>query len=167
LSRSVQLGRVEPPERPLAAHPRVHVHFDSWRAGGLPLLERRTGIFLAEFAARLWEGLWPVLILLAVVLAVGLASPSRLAATLRERARTLAAAAITLILCAGFFALVGFYRNRLAFNVVVPVVVVAGVILDGLLERMPRRPAAATLALVAVVAAGDVASALARVTWPY
>lgn len=52
-------------------------------------------------------------------------SPPRLKVTIRERSRTLGAAAITLVMCLSFFALVGFYRNRLAFNVLVPVVIVS------------------------------------------
>jgi hypothetical protein len=102
-----------------------------------------------------------------MVLLAGLASPSQLRAVIQARSRILLACVITSVLCLGFFALVGFYRTRLAFNVVVPVLVAASVIATGLLERQPRGLAVTTVLLITMAAAGYVASALSRVTWPY
>ena len=140
---------------------------DSWKAGGAQALQRQTQAFLGDFLIHLWHVLWPALVLLAITLLVGIMSPPRLKATIRERSLTLAAAAITLVVCLGFFALIGFYRHRLAFPVVVPVLVIASVIITALLERMPKKETVVTILLVVIAAGGFITSALVRITWPY
>jgi hypothetical protein len=144
--------------------------YDYWVAGGPIALENlqtcgkrlQTDWFLGEFLDHLQAVAWPGLVLLAVAVAVGIASPPRLKATLRGRAPTLIAAAVTLILCLGFFLALGVYRNRLEFNIVVPVIVMSSVVITGLLERMPRKQAVATIVLVIVAAGGCAAAALVR-----
>ena len=108
-----------------------------------------------------------MLVVLGVVLAVGLASPARLREVVCARRSILIACLITSALCLVFFAALGFYRNRLAFNVVIPILVGASVIATGLLERQPRGLAITMLLLLAIGATGYIASALSRVTWPY
>lgn len=145
--------------------------YDYWRAGGATALENRlvcgqrlqTQSFLGEFFMHLWNGMWPALVLLAIALIVGVMSPARLKETLRARSAILGAAAITLVMCLGFFALMGFYRDRLEFNVVVPAFVIASVIVTGLLERVPRKQTIVTIVLLVVAAAGYIIAALVRV----
>jgi hypothetical protein len=144
--------------------------YDYWVAGGPIALEDvqscgrrlRTEWFLGEFFMNLQAVGWPGLVLLGVALAVGVTSSTRLRATLWERSHTLTAGVITLTMCLGFFLLMGFYRNRLEFNIVVPVIVMMSVIISGFLERMPSEQAIATVLLVVVAAGGCVTSALVR-----
>lgn len=140
---------------------------DSWRAGGAQALLRQTQVFVGQFLVNLWDVSWPVLVLLALALVAGALSPRRLRETIRQRSQILVASSVTLVLCLGFFALMGFYRNRLAFNAAVPLIVCASVIFTGLLERAPRRQAVVTVLLVAAAACGYITLALVRVTWPY
>jgi hypothetical protein len=140
---------------------------ERFREGGTPALLAQSAVFAAEFGTRLWEALWPVLVLLMMVLIPALASPSHLAAVLRGRSRLLLACAITSILCLGFFGAIGFYRTRLAFNVVIPLVVGASAIITSMLERQSRGLAFTTVLLAGSTAAGYIASALLRITWPY
>ena len=136
---------------------------DAWRAGGAGTLITKTQPFLAEFFMHLWTVVWPALPLLAIVLLLGYKSLPRLRETIRERSHSLLASLITMVVCFTFFGLMGFYRDRLEFNVVVPVIVIAGIILSGLLERMPRRQVIVTLLLVAAVALGYIVTALVHV----
>jgi hypothetical protein len=136
---------------------------DAWRAGGAGTLITKAQPFLAEFFMHLWTVVWPALLLLAIVLLVGYKSLPRLRETIKERSHSLIASLITMVVCFAFFGLMGFYRDRLEFNVVVPIIVIAGIILSGLLERMPRRQVVVTLFLVAAVALGYIVTALVRV----
>jgi hypothetical protein len=136
---------------------------DAWRAGGAGTLISKAQPFLAEFFMHLWTVVWPALPLLAIVLLVGYKSLPRLREIIRERSQSLIAALITMVMCFGFFGLMGFYRDRLEFNVMVPIIVMAGIILSGLLERMPRRQVVVTLFLVVAVTLGYVVTALVRV----
>lgn len=141
--------------------------YDYWVAGGPIALEDaycgsrlRTGWFLGEFFMHLQAVAWPGLVLFAVASAVAVTSPKQLKTILWERSHTLTAGVITLIMCLGFFLLMGFYRNRLEFNIVVPVIVMMSVIITGLLERMPSRQALGAVLLVAVAAGGCVTATL-------
>jgi hypothetical protein len=149
--------------------------YDYWKAGGAIALENpafgprlQTQLsFLGEFVMHLWHVLWPALILLAIALLVGVMSLPRLKATIKERSRTLTATVITLVMCLCFYLLMGFYRHRLEFNIVVPVIVMATVIFTGLLERMTRKETVVTMLLVVIAAGSCITSALMRITWPY
>lgn len=136
---------------------------DSWRTGGIGAVQQQARLFLGEFATHLWPGLWPALVLLAMALLAGRVSPRRLRAAITARSLTLTAAIITLVLCLGFFALMGFYRQRLEFNVVVSVFVMASVILIGVIERMASRLAAVTLLVVMAGAMAYITAAVVRV----
>ena len=136
---------------------------DSWRMGGIASVQQQARLFLGEFVTHLWPGLWPVLVLLTIAVLAGSVPPRRLRAAITARALTLTAALITLILSVGFFALMGFYRQRLEFNVVVPVLVIASVILIGVIERMASGPAAVTLLVVMGAAIAYITAAVVRV----
>ena len=140
---------------------------DSWRAGGMPALLSQTRIFLGAFFVHFGNVVWPALVLLAIVLVVRIVAPDRLRETIKDRSLMLGAAAITLVIAAVFYALMGFYRNRLEFNVVMPLLVIASVLLTGVIERLPRRQTVLTITLVVIAAVAFIASALVRVTWPY
>jgi hypothetical protein len=71
------------------------------------------------------------------------------------------------VIAAVFYSLMGFYRNRLEFNVVLPLFVIASVLLSGVIDRLPRKHAALTMSLVVLAALVFITSALVRVTWPY
>jgi len=135
---------------------------DAWHAGELAL---RSRIFLTDFSVHLVQVLWPSLLLLAIVLFVQVASPDRLRETIRERSHLVIAAGIVFAVCLVFFYLMGFYRNRLEFNIVMPLLVVASVLLTGVLDRLPRKQTVMTL--IALAAVAFITSALLRVTWPY
>lgn len=141
--------------------------FDSWKAGGIVGLLHQARIFFFDFVVHLANVSWPALLLLAIVLVVRIVSPARLQETIRDRSFTLGAAGITFVICLGFFSLMGFYRNRLEFNVVMPVLVIASILITGVVERLPRSQTILTLTLVIFAAIGFVASALLRITWPY
>lgn len=136
---------------------------DSWRMGGIESVQQQAGLFLGEFVTHLWPGLWPALVLLTIAVLAGSVSARRLRAAIAARALTVTAALITLILCLGFFALMGFYRQRLEFNVVVPVFVIASVILIGLIERIAPKPAAVTVLVVMAAALAYITAAVDRV----
>lgn len=140
---------------------------DSWKEGGAPALQRKAGLFFSEFGVHVWNELWPVLILFLIVLLFGLISREQLTTIVRGRSRLLIAAVITLLMCLPFFALMGFYRDRLAFNVAVPVFVIASVLLTGLLENASHPRRALMAASVVLAGACSIASALLRITWPY
>jgi hypothetical protein len=146
--------------------------YDYWKAGAPIALEDlawcgnrlQLGLsFAGEFFVRLWDASWTALVLPVVALLVGAMALPQLKATIAERSHTLIAALITLLLCASFFGLMGYYRNRLEFNVVLPVIVMMSVIITGLLERMPRKQAAVALLLVVLAAGAYIAAAVVRV----
>lgn len=140
---------------------------DYWKAGGAPAVLAQMQVFGREFLMHVWNELWPAVILLAIAAAFGLMSPPAWKATLRNRSFALVASVITFLMCLAFFALMGFYRDRLAYNVAVPVFVIASVILTDLVERLSRTERIVALSLVALAAAGSVSAALLRITWPY
>lgn len=116
--------------------------------------------FLGLFLRHLWNVLWPALGLLIIAPLVGVLAPHALKATIKERSLILVAAAITFVMCLGAFGLLGFYRNRLEFNIVVPAIVAASVILTGQLEHMTKKHAVVTLMLLVVAAAVCIMAAL-------
>ena len=140
---------------------------DSWREGGFAALMSQARVFFFEFFVHLANVIWPALMLLAIVVVVRIVAPDRLRQTIKERSLVLAAAGITLVICAVFYSLMGFYRNRLEFNVVMPLIVIASVLLTGVIEGLPRKQTTLTMTLVVLAALVFVASALVRVTWPY
>jgi hypothetical protein len=75
----------------------------------------------------------------------------------------LAGIAITLLVSLPFFGLQGFYRDRLAFNLVVPLVVLAGILAVRLRERLRRPAGNLALAVPAVTAFGVLLGALLKV----
>jgi hypothetical protein len=143
--------------------------YDYWRGGDPQALQHQQLCgpvphpreFLGLFARHVWNVLWPVLGIV-VIAALGIFSSTRLKESIRQRRLILIAAAITLVMCLGFFGLLGFYRNRLAFNVVVPVIVAASVILTSQIERMTKKHAMVMLLLLSVAAALCVMAALFR-----
>ena len=137
---------------------------DSWQAGGVTAILDKSKIFVYEFLLIFFEVTWPILVLLAIVLLV---PAQRLNAVIKARSRLLEAVAITFVVCFCFFALIGFYRNRLAFNAAVPIFIVASALLVAALERIPRQRAVIILLSIGVVSVGYVTSALVGVTWPY
>ena len=140
---------------------------DSWRAGGFAALLSQARAFFFEFFVHFAKVVWPTLVLLAIVLLVKSMAPDRLRETIKERSLILAAAGITLVIAAVFYSLMGFYRNRLEFNVVMPLLVIASVLLTGAVDRLPRKQALLTITLVELFAFVFIISALDRVTWPY
>lgn len=140
---------------------------DSWRAGGITALLSQTRIFFSEFLLHFANVVWPAVALLAIVLVIRILSPDRFCETIKQRSLTVTAAGITLVISAVFYALMGFYRNRLEFNVVMPLLVIASVLLTGVIERLSRNQTILTMTTVVLVAAVFVVSALVRVTWPY
>lgn len=140
---------------------------DSWRAGGIEALLHQARIFFLDFFVHVANVIWPALVLLVIVLVVRILSSDGLRETIRSRSLTLTAAGITLVICVVFYALMGFYRNRLEFNVVMPLVVIASVLLTGVLEHLPKKQTILTMTLVVLAAVVFIASALLRVTWPY
>jgi hypothetical protein len=143
--------------------------YDYWRGGDPQALQHqqlcgpvpRPGEIPGLFARHVWNVLWPVLGL--VVLPLAGVFSARFKESIRERSLILIAAAITFVICLGCFGLLGFYRNRLAFNVVVPVIVAASVILTSQIERMTKKHAVVTLLLLIVAAAACVMAALFRI----
>jgi len=135
---------------------------DALKAGELAYQSRA---FFIEFSLHLAQVLLPALLLLAIVFFVRIVSPARLRETIKERSHLLIAAGITFAVCLVFFYLMGFYRNRLEFNVALPLLVVASVLLTGVLDRVPRKQTVMTL--IALAAVAFITSALLRVTWPY
>lgn len=135
---------------------------DAWKADELA---DRSRIYLIEFSMHLAQVLWPALVLFAIVLFVRLVAPDRLRETMKERSHLLIAAGIVFAVCLVFFYLMGFYRNRLEFNVVMPLLVVASTLLTGVVDRLPRKQTVMTL--IALAAVAFITSALLRVTWPY
>ncbi len=133
----------------------------------MPALLSQTRIFFGAFFVHFGNVVWPALVLLAIVLVVRIVAPDRLRQTIKDRTLMIGAAAITLVIAAVFYALMGFYRNRLEFNVVMPLLVIASVLLTGVIERLPRRQTVLTITLVVIAAVAFIASALVRVTWPY
>jgi 4-amino-4-deoxy-L-arabinose transferase-like glycosyltransferase len=144
--------------------------YDYWRGGDPQALQHqqlcgavpRPGEIPGLFARHVWNVLWPVLGLVVIAPLAGVFS-ARFKESIKERRLILIAAAITFVICLGCFGLLGFYRNRLAFNVVVPVIVAASVILTSEIERMTRKAAVVTLLLLIVAAATCVMAALFRI----
>jgi hypothetical protein len=140
---------------------------DSWKEGGADALQRKARAFFSEFGVHVWYELWPVLILLVIVLVFSLISRERLKTMIRGRSTLLIAAVITFLMAVPFFALMGFYRDRLAFNVVVPIFIIASVLLTALVENASRPQKTFMVGSVALAAACCIMAALLRVTWPY
>lgn len=140
---------------------------DSWRAGGIAALLSQARAFFYEFFVHFANVVWPAIVLLGIVLVIRFVAPHSLRETIKERSRILVAAGVTLAITAVFYSLMGFYRNRLEFNVVMPILVIAGVLLTSVVDRQPKKHAIVTVTLVGLVAFAFIISALVRVTWPY
>ena len=141
--------------------------WDGWLEGGIGGIRRYAQTFFLQFSFHLANVLWPALLLLVIVLLIRKINPAELRQTINERSLTLGAAGITFAVCLGFFGLMGFYRNRLAFNIVMPALVATSVLITGVVDRLPRKHWILTMTLVVLVAVVSITSALMRVTWPY
>lgn len=140
---------------------------DSWRAGGVATLLDQSRRFLVEFMVHFINVAWPALMLFAIVLVIYVLAPQELRETIKQRSLVLTAALITLVISAVFYSLMGFYRNRLEFNVVMPLLVIASLLLTTTLDRLRKPQIALTITLVVLAASVFAGSALVRVTWPY
>jgi hypothetical protein len=117
--------------------------WDAFKDGGVTRLLNQTDTMLREFWPHLWVVSWPPLLLLGVVLLItGIAQLSLHEIAVSRREEFLAVA-VTLLLALPFFALQGFYRDRLAFNVAVPIVIAVGLIAVEVTRMAPRAHAVA------------------------
>ena len=141
--------------------------WDGWLEGGVGGIRRYAQTFFLQFTFHFANVLWPALILLAIVLVIAKIYPAQIRETIQVQSLTLGAAGITLGVCLIFFGLMGFYRNRLEFNIVAPVLVIASVLISGVVDRLPRKQSLLTMTVVILAAIASIGSALMRVTWPY
>jgi len=112
---------------------------DALKDGGVGRLIDEAAAMLGDFWSVLWPVMWPPLLLLAVMLVIARAAGVSVREIAESRRELLLAIGATLVVCLPFFALQGFYRERLAFNLAVPVIVAVGVVALELTARA-RRP---------------------------
>lgn len=138
---------------------------DSWKAGGLPRLLRDAAVFAHPFFWCLASVIWAPAILLMIALLTTTRSIIRTIA--KEHLPIVISALLTAMSCFGFFGLMGFYRSRLEFNIVVPLFVLAGIFLRDILEKGPAQGAARQLILPGLAAFAYITVALVTINWPY
>ena len=84
---------------------------------------------------------FPVLLLVGTVV-VGRSLRVPIGLVLRERSTTFVAIAISTSVCLVYFYFLGTYRERLALNIVLPLLLVSAIFAISILERVPRPLAA-------------------------
>lgn len=143
------------------------------RLGGLSELLHQTEIYLGflhqpasyygQFAPDLFVMLWPALLILVFLAEIGYAGRVRWHDLTEARRDVLVGVGATLLICLPFFALQGFYRDRLEFNFTVPVIVTAGLAALEIRRLTPRRSfAVAVNVVLAIGAAAYIVTALTK-----
>jgi hypothetical protein len=126
---------------------------DALDRGGVGELLDETGAMLDAFWTSVRTIIWPPLLLLAGVLALARVTGVSLWGLAAERRDVAIAIAVSLAVFLPFFALQGFYRERLAFNLAVPVIIAVGVVAVEIARRATRTQ---LVALNLVLACGAV-----------
>jgi hypothetical protein len=111
-------------------------------------------------------GRFPLFLLGAVVL-LGFTLRAPITLIFAERRMTFTAIAVTTISCLFFFYLVGFYPERLAFNVVPPLILGAAVVALGIVEgTRPQSASAVVTCILWVIAISRIVLEIAK-SGPY
>jgi hypothetical protein len=136
---------------------------DALKHGGVSRLIQQTGHMLRLFIHHVADEMWPAMAMVTALLAIAARYRIRLRELVSGYEPVLAGIAITLVVSLPFFGLQGFYRDRLAFNLVVPLVVLAGILAVRLRERLRRPAGNLALAVPALTAVGVLLGALLKV----
>jgi hypothetical protein len=118
--------------------------WESAHLGWAQLLVASTSNLVQFLAVLLPVSYFPVLLLVGIVV-VGIALRVPIGLVLHERSTTFIAIAVSTFVCLVYFYFLGTYRERLALNIVLPLLVAAAIFAIGVLKRAER-----TLAVVIV-----------------
>jgi hypothetical protein len=111
--------------------------WESARLGWSQLLLASTSNLIKFFEVLLPVSYFPVLLLVGIALS-GVALRVPIGLVIRERSTTFTAIALSTLVCLIYFYLLGTYRERLAINVVLPLLVAAAVLALGIVEKVAR-----------------------------
>lgn len=127
--------------RELAVYHQFIWIWESYHLGWSQLFKASTSNLVQFLAVLLPVLYFPVLLLVGIVV-VGRSLRVPIGLVLRERSTTFVAIAISISVCLVYFYFLGTYRERLALNIVLPLLLAAAILAIGILERVPRPLAA-------------------------
>ena len=111
--------------------------WESARLGWSQLLLVSTSNSVQFLKVLLPVSYFPILLLLGIAL-FGVALRVPIGLVLRERSTTFLAIALSSLVCFIYFYLLGFYRERLAINIVLPLLLAAAILAIAILEKVAK-----------------------------